>query len=137
MSNANGNDSMTTTTWLRGVCGGAALLLHANLGWAQDGPPRDLAQGERVYTAHCVSCHGATGDGKGPAWLKTIPRPQVFNNTSYMERLTDRYLFEVVKYGKLAVVKGEVAGSQVKSLPMPAFQEDLTDAEVRELLAYQ
>lgn len=116
---------------------GAVVLLDAAIGWAQDVPTRDLARGARVYTTHCASCHGTDGDGKGPAWLRTIPRPQVFMNANYMERLSERYLFEVVKYGKLAVVKGEVAGSTIRSLPMPPFGEDLSDAQVRELLAFQ
>lgn len=39
--------------------------------------PAAVAQGERVYQRRCAACHGATGDGRGPAtaFLRQPPRP--------------------------------------------------------------
>ncbi|MGQ4808675.1 hypothetical protein NKDENANG_02063 [Candidatus Entotheonellaceae bacterium PAL068K] len=86
----------------------------------------DLQLGKSVYKEICFSCHGLTGDGKGPSWLNTLPRPQVLANPEYMSRFTDRYLYEVVKYGKLAVLKGEAPDSPLEAVAMPAFGDVLT-----------
>ncbi|MBI4247528.1 MAG: cytochrome c [Candidatus Rokubacteria bacterium] len=127
-------------TWVVvGMLGGLALFMTASVGGqAQPPAPRgDLALGESVYKEICFSCHGETGEGRGPSWLNTMPRPQVFTNTNYMSRLTDQYLFEVVKYGKLAVLNREVKGSPLQSLAMPSFGHLFTDAEIRELIAFE
>lgn len=117
--------------------GGFALLLTASGAGQQKAPRGDLALGASVYNEICFACHGAAGDGKGPSWLNTMPRPQVFIDTNYMSRLTDQYLFEVVKYGKLAVLKREVKGSPLESLAMPSFGHLFDDAEIRQLIGFE
>lgn len=117
--------------------GGFALLLAASVAGEPKAPRGDFALGESVYNEICFACHGAAGDGKGPSWLNTMPRPQVFIDTNYMSRLTDQYVFEVVKYGKLAVLKREVKGSPLESLAMPSFGHLFEDAEIRELIAFE
>lgn len=94
----------------------------------------DLALGESVYKEICFSCHGLKGDGKGPSWLNTTPRPQVFANPAYMSRFTDRYMYEVVKYGKLGVLKGEVPDSPLEAVAMPSFGDVLEDDQIRKLI---
>lgn len=94
----------------------------------------ELALGKSVYNEICFACHGMTGDGKGPSWLNTVPRPQVFANPVYMSRFTDRYLYEVVKYGKLAVLKGEVPNSPLEAVAMPSFGDVLEDEQIRKLI---
>lgn len=112
------------------------LLLGTSNGWTQTTPKGDLALGESVYKEICFSCHGETGNGKGPSWRNTMPRPQVFTGTNYMSRLTDQYLFEVVKYGKLAVLKREVKGSTLQAVAMPSFEDVLEDSQIKELIAF-
>lgn len=115
---------------------GLAVFLTTD-GWPQEAPKGDLVLGESVYQEICFSCHGLTGDGKGPSWLNTLPRPQVFVDTNYTSRLTDRYLFEVVKYGKLAVLRREVPGSPLKAVAMPSFEDVLEDSQIRDLIAFE
>jgi len=97
----------------------------------------DLALGERVYKEICFSCHGIKGDGKGPSWLNTKPPPQVFANAVYMSRLTDEYMFNVVKYGKLKVLKREIPDKRFESLAMPAFGQVLEDDQIRDLIKFE
>lgn len=94
----------------------------------------DLEAGKSVYMEICFSCHGMNGDGKGPSWLNTTPRPQVFANPDYMSRFTDRYIYEVVKYGKIAVLKGEVPDSPLEAVAMPSFGDVLEDDQIRKLI---
>ncbi|MBI3634693.1 MAG: c-type cytochrome [Candidatus Rokubacteria bacterium] len=66
-----------------------------------------------------------------------MPYPQVFTNRPYMSKLTDQYMFEVVKYGKLAVLKREVPGSTLEALAMPSFGHLFSDEEIREMVAFE
>jgi mono/diheme cytochrome c family protein len=102
----------------------------------QAAPQGDVRLGERVYNEICFACHGAKGDGKGPSWLNTRPAPQVFANPAYMARLADQYLFDVVKYGKLAVLKGEVQ-TAYDVMAMPGFEQALEDDQIRRLIAFE
>lgn len=97
----------------------------------------DLATGRNVYNEICFACHGIKGDGKGPGWMNTKPSPQVFINAVYMSRLTDEYMFNVVKYGKLAVLKREIPNKKLNSLAMPAFGAVLDDEQIRELIKFE
>jgi mono/diheme cytochrome c family protein len=42
-------------------------------------PPEALHEaGRRIYTMHCISCHGEQGRGDGPDAVKHLPRPASF-----------------------------------------------------------
>lgn len=97
----------------------------------------DLAVGEQVYLEICFACHGITGDGKGPSWINTKPSPQVFANPGYMSRMTDEYMFNVIKYGKLAVLKREIPDQDLQSLAMPAFGHLFDEKEIKELIRFE
>jgi mono/diheme cytochrome c family protein len=123
------------------------VFMHSALGGQRQKPPSkpvavqerakgDFTLGERVYKEICFSCHGQAGDGKGPSWLNSMPRPQVFTDGNYMPRLTDQYMFEVVKYGKLSVLKREHP-SQVVSVPMPGFETVLSDEQIKALVTFE
>lgn len=59
----------------------ASLVTHVQTLHAQpSGPaspasPVTLVRGATVYALNCVSCHGANGDGNGPAAKALLPRP--------------------------------------------------------------
>ncbi len=97
----------------------------------------DLNIGKQVYHEICFACHGVKGDGKGPSWFNTKPSPQVFINSVYMSRLTDEYMFNVVKYGKLAVLNRQIPNKKFESLAMPAFGQVLEDNQIRELIKFE
>ncbi|MBI3989207.1 MAG: c-type cytochrome [candidate division NC10 bacterium] len=104
--------------------------------WAEEDKKGDLVVGEAVYKEICFSCHGLKGDGKGPSWLNTKPRPQVFANPNYTSRLIDQYLFEVAKYGKLAVLKRQTPLGE-KAVAMPSFGDVLDDDQIRALIRFE
>ncbi len=105
--------------------------------FAQSAEKGDLKVGEGVYKEICFACHGLKGDGKGPGWFNTKPSPQVFINSVYMSRLTDEYMFNVVKYGKLAVLKRTIPNKKLEAVAMPAFGDVLEDDQIRELIKFE
>ena len=49
---------------------------------------RQVARGKAVYERRCVGCHGAQGDGNGPAATFLDPRPRNFTLGSFKFRTT-------------------------------------------------
>ncbi len=48
-----------------------------------------LQRGKGVYAKYCVGCHGANGDGQGPASVRLITKPRDFTKGIYKFRSTD------------------------------------------------
>ena len=61
--------------------------------------PEAIAQGEMLYRANCLSCHGTTGEGDGPASGGLDPPPQ--NLAARQANLSDAYLFWRISEGGL------------------------------------
>jgi cytochrome c6 len=90
---------------------GALLLAATAMGLAQSG-------GEATYKTQCLICHGATGNGDTPAGkafkAKSVHDPEVI-------KTSDVALLGIIKNG---------------SGKMPAFKDKLTDAQIKDVLAY-
>lgn len=105
-----------------------ALLLVIAAGWAyvlpvsaserfvNPIPPsaESVAQGEAIYRAHCIACHGPTGGGDGPLGLALNPPPAnlIFHTEPGVH--PDGQLFEWISFG---FPDGSV---------MPAFEDTLS-----------
>lgn len=100
----------------------------------------DYWLGKEIYEEICFSCHGLKGDGKGPSFRSSRPRPQVFTSP-YMKRMTDDYIFSIVKFGKINVLLEKTKGFKLqggaKITPMPAFGEVLEDEQIRKLIKWE
>ena len=99
----------------------------------------DYALGLEIYEEICFSCHGMKGDGKGPSFRSSRPRPQVFTSP-YMKRMTDDYIFSIVKFGKINVLLEKTKGFKLKgtkATAMPAFGEVLEDVQIRKLIKWE
>ncbi|MDP1630259.1 MAG: cytochrome c/FTR1 family iron permease [Caulobacter sp.] len=59
----------------------------------------DLARGASLYAENCVSCHGATGDGKGPAAKGLDPAPIAFTDLDRARQRSLFGLYQVVEQG--------------------------------------
>lgn len=54
----------------------------ADAGDIPEATPEAIARGAAVYQLHCVACHGADADGKGPAAVAFTPGPRDFTDPS-------------------------------------------------------
>lgn len=106
----------------------AGLFLGATVAvGAQSATRGDASAGKKTYDQFCSSCHGPEGKGDGPAAAALNPRPKDLSDNGYTGKLSDRYLFDVIKGG----------GPKVKKSPlMPAWGHTLKDQEIWNLVAY-
>jgi mono/diheme cytochrome c family protein len=99
-----------------------ALLLSGIEGWAQN-----PAEGRKLYTSYCASCHGEKGKGDGAA-AKSLPaKPADHTNGTVMNQHNDKYLTEIIAKGGSAVGKSSF---------MPPWGSALDEKQIRDLVAF-
>ncbi len=84
-----------------------------------------VASGKVLFLSACSPCHGQQGHGDGPSSKDLNPKPRNLTDPAYMAPLDDRYLFELISRGGIAVGK---------SPQMPQFP--LSSQDVGNLIAY-
>jgi mono/diheme cytochrome c family protein len=94
---------------------------------------RAVARGERLYAAHCASCHGRNLEGQ-PEWQSRnaqgrLPAPP-HDEHGHTWHHDDQVLFEVTKFG---LAKHAPPGYQSD---MPAFGDSLSDKDIIATLAF-
>jgi mono/diheme cytochrome c family protein len=80
-----------------------------------------LAAGKVLYTDKCASCHGDTGDGKGPEAEMYAVSPADFRDFNLMSEMTDGELFWKITEGRR---------------PMPSFKKQFADEQRWQLVNY-
>jgi len=84
-----------------------------------------LAAGKNLFLSACSPCHGQQGHGDGPSSKDLNPKPRNLTDAAYMTPLDDRYLFELISRGGIAVGK---------SPQMPQFP--LSSQDIGNLISY-
>ena len=90
--------------------------------------PRDTAdaaviRGSIAFRTYCVLCHGAEGKGDGRAAKMYTPRPANLTVSPF----NDAYKEMIIRGGGTAVGR---------SAYMPPWGEELTDEQIRDVLAF-
>lgn len=103
---------------------GGVGLFAGGLAWLLNDPrpPAGASRGERLYVSFCAGCHGLDGGGSWRAALFLI-RPGDLTTSSAQP---DQYLFDIIKHG----------GASIGRPGMPAFGAQLSDGDIRTLVAY-
>lgn len=71
-------------------------LAKANLKSPLDSLSRDADKGKELFEIYCISCHGASGNGKG----KLVEREKFLGVPSYKDRvITEGSIYHVITYG--------------------------------------
>jgi len=87
----------------------------------------DADHGEVLYEAYCTQCHGMNGDGGGINVPDMSVQPRNHTDPEEMGARTDDELAKVIKHGGKAIDK---------SVLMPAWDDNLGDEQVTDLVAY-
>jgi S-disulfanyl-L-cysteine oxidoreductase SoxD len=87
-----------------------------------------LAQGEKLYQAHCASCHGAKLEGQ-PNWRSRgadglLPAPP-HDQSGHTWHHPDEVLFRITKYGV-----AKAANLKDYASAMPVYERVLSDEEI-------
>ncbi len=87
--------------------------------------PEVVEQGKVIYTGKggCLNCHGAEGDGRGPAAATLNPAPRDFQHHGFWRHRTEGELFWVIKHG-------------VTGTSMIGFGQILSDEEIWAAIQY-
>lgn len=87
----------------------------------------DPVNGKAKFATICASCHGPEGKGDGPAGKALKPTPANFSDPANAERLTDQWVYEIIRDG------GAAHG---KSPLMVSWKASFKDQELRDLASY-
>jgi mono/diheme cytochrome c family protein len=103
---------------------GGLGLFAGGLAWVLNDPrpPAGASRGERLYVSFCASCHGLDGRGSWRAALFLIRPGDLTSGATPSEQ----YVFDIIKHG----------GASIGRPGMPAFGAQLSDADIRALVAY-
>ena len=105
--------------WIRVIIVGIALIASSRAFAAEEG--------EQLYQAYCVQCHGINGDGKGINSAQMTVMPRNHSDQAEMSARTDAELFKVIQQGGPSVNK---------SVLMPAWGGNLNDDQINALVAH-
>lgn len=83
----------------------------------------DASKGMKFYQANCATCHGATGDGRGPRAYFINPKPRNLVDEASRRTFNRPALFAAIAEGKLGT-------------EMPAWKQVLTEQEIANVTEY-
>jgi mono/diheme cytochrome c family protein len=87
----------------------------------------DPEAGKQTYAVFCVSCHGNTGKGDGPAGAALPVKPSDLTDGKDVNAESDEFLFTIIKQGGASVGKSAL---------MTPWGGQLTDQEIWNLVSY-
>ena len=86
-----------------------------------------VERGKVVYVQYCAHCHGVEGKGDGISGQSLPIKPQNLTEGRVLNPLPDHFLYKVIAEGAQSVGLSPL---------MPAFVPQLSDMQVRDVIAY-
>ncbi len=87
----------------------------------------NAAKGKEIFAKSCGTCHGNTGKGDGPAGAALNPKPKDLSDKTYVSKLDDTYLTNIIGKGGAAVGKSPL---------MPPFNGPLKEQDIKDVIAF-
>ena len=82
----------------------------------------DTKKGKKVYEQYCLVCHGPQGKGDGPVGMALKPPPANLSG-DMVKKKPDSELLTVIRKGRTGTA-------------MPAWEKDLSEEQIKNVLAY-
>lgn len=114
---------MESNTMIKSILALAGLLMM--FGFTASAADQD--RGAVLYKMYCTQCHGVTGNGKGINAPSMSVQPRDHTDTKEMSTRTDADLTKVIQHGGPSINK---------SVLMPVWGGNFTDADVKDLVAH-
>lgn len=86
-----------------------------------------IAAGQAIFETSCATCHGATGNGDGPAAQSLDPQPASLADTDMMQELSDGYLYWRISEG------GQM---EPFNSAMPAWKDGLSEQQIWQVISF-
>lgn len=117
-----------------GTFAALALIFQSAVSFAHEGhkaehkhpyptAPFNISNGEVLYNQYCASCHGAKGDGKGPAAAALKPKPTDFLDMAYMSMRSRVDHYESIMNGRSGTT-------------MPSWKTTLSNKDIWDIIVY-
>ena len=87
-----------------------------------------LKAGRDLYNGTCWVCHGANGDGKGPAGMNLDPPPRNFTSPAFKIEGREEEVYRAIYLGPAQAFHG--------SPSMPDWGSRLSEQQIRDLVEY-
>ena len=100
-----------------------ASVVRAPVSTAGSAGPEAATRGRAVFASHCVQCHGDSGKGDGRIARLYNPKPSDLTASTQ----SDDYKSNIIRKGGASVGR---------SVIMPAWGAELSDAEIDDVVAY-
>ncbi len=84
------------------------------------GNAQATAEGKKIYTQYCVTCHGSKGKGDGIA-APGLSKPPADHTSDFVQKQTDGALFWIISAG---------------NNPMPTYKTTLTETQRWQVVNY-
>lgn len=89
-------------------------------------------QAKTKWLTLCVSCHGKTGNGDGPAAANLNPKPRSFSDKAWQKTITDDHIAKIIVKGGAAVGKS----STMPPNPDLEGKQSIVDELVKKVRSY-
>lgn len=80
-------------------------------------------RGGKLFLQRCATCHGESGNGRGPRAVFLTPKPRDFLTENFREKFDRPRIYAAVALGKLGT-------------EMPAWLKDLPEQDVADVSEY-
>ncbi len=126
------NESRVRIALLAGGAVLVAVIGYLVIASLAQRPRAETTAGQSLYAANCARCHGINLEGQ-PNWMTRnesgrLPAPP-HDEAGHSWHHSDKQLFKITKFGLAAIAPGYESD-------MPAFEDALTDDEIRSVWDY-
>ncbi|OGL39854.1 MAG: hypothetical protein A2043_09800 [Candidatus Schekmanbacteria bacterium GWA2_38_9] len=85
-------------------------------------------KGKAIFLKYCSPCHGEKGDGNGRYVATELsPKPRNFTEKRYMEKLSNKYLFESISKGPAFFGKSNLC---------PPWENTFNEEEIKNIIYF-